>query len=603
MEVLPAGDSVYRTLVPFMLLPARAKNPLRLAVPDPAPGTPAWRLRNPRRRQRRPDRCGRGSPRVHRGSGRTAGESAALSPSGLEFHAKAWQPLGGYTALSMPGPAQASAPFRPPPRRSARRRSEGARSQKRGAWRPPRHDDDHRYRGHPRNMRRPDRGRAADEQIFGRWDGRAVGIEFMMEAGQRLAGALRGTDPHRLGRPARHATPGARDLVELAVHRPRTHLGDDYAGASQVGPERLAEPVDEVLARGVGRGRGQHGQARAGADVEDPAAAPANHVGHEARRQLHHCRDVGRHDRSVARPVRAIEELRVAEAGVVHQDVDRTGTLPYLGQRAIHLALVGQVGWHHQHRQLRVPGRETDVQFLEPFDASGEQDERAGPGTQLDRERTADPGRCTGQQDRSTVERWPHVCRHGTDRPRCRAGRRREKPGRGPSTPSQTRPGCCSRSPRRVRIESQTAGTRGVDRGRSCRCRTLRLRLLRGRQGPEDLLGGKGANLAEMVKLGLPVPPGFTITTEACRAYLDTGAVPEGLEAEIAKHLEALEAARGKKLGDPDDPLLVSVRSGAKFSMPGMMETVLNVGLTDVSVHGLAGQSDNARFAWARTAA
>ena len=119
-----------------------------------------------------------------------------------------------------------------------------------------------------------------------------------------------------------------------------------------------------------------------------------------------------------------------------------------------------------------------------------------------------------------------------------------------------------------------------------------------GDKDQKDLLGGKGANLAEMVKLGLPVPPGFTITTEACRAYLDTGAVPEGLEAEIAKHLEALEAARGKKLGDPDDPLLVSVRSGAKFSMPGMMETVLNVGLTDASVHGLAGQSDNARFAW-----
>jgi pyruvate, orthophosphate dikinase len=119
-----------------------------------------------------------------------------------------------------------------------------------------------------------------------------------------------------------------------------------------------------------------------------------------------------------------------------------------------------------------------------------------------------------------------------------------------------------------------------------------------GDKDQKDLLGGKGANLAEMVKLGLPVPPGFTITTEACRAYLETGAVPEGLEAEIAEHLQALEEARGKKLGDPDDPLLVSVRSGAKFSMPGMMETVLNVGLTDASVHGLAGQSDNARFAW-----
>ena len=120
----------------------------------------------------------------------------------------------------------------------------------------------------------------------------------------------------------------------------------------------------------------------------------------------------------------------------------------------------------------------------------------------------------------------------------------------------------------------------------------------KGDKDQKDLLGGKGANLAEMVKLGLPVPPGFTISTEACRAYLAAGRAPEGLDAEIADHLAALEEARGKKLGDPDDPLLVSVRSGAKFSMPGMMETVLNVGLTDASVHGLAGQSDNPRFAW-----
>jgi pyruvate, orthophosphate dikinase len=119
-----------------------------------------------------------------------------------------------------------------------------------------------------------------------------------------------------------------------------------------------------------------------------------------------------------------------------------------------------------------------------------------------------------------------------------------------------------------------------------------------GDKDQKDLLGGKGANLAEMVKLGLPVPPGFTISTEACRAYLTSGAVPEGLDTEIAEHLAALEEARGKKLGDPGDPLLVSVRSGAKFSMPGMMETVLNIGLNDDSVHGLAAQADNPRFAW-----
>ncbi|MFC7546018.1 pyruvate, phosphate dikinase [Plantactinospora sp. GCM10030261] len=129
-----------------------------------------------------------------------------------------------------------------------------------------------------------------------------------------------------------------------------------------------------------------------------------------------------------------------------------------------------------------------------------------------------------------------------------------------------------------------------------------------GNKGMKDLLGGKGANLAEMTNLGLPVPPGFTITTEACQAYLATGDTPDGLAEEIGRHLDALESAMGKRLGDPDDPLLVSVRSGAKFSMPGMMETVLNVGLNDASVHGLARQAsaggDGAddqggeRFAW-----
>jgi len=94
------------------------------------------------------------------------------------------------------------------------------------------------------------------------------------------------------------------------------------------------------------------------------------------------------------------------------------------------------------------------------------------------------------------------------------------------------------------------------------------------------------------------VPPGFTISTEACRAYLAAGTAPEGLDDEVAEHLATLEDARGKKLGDPGDQLLVSVRSGAKFSMPGMMETVLNIGLNDNSVHGLAAQSDNPRFAW-----
>ena len=119
-----------------------------------------------------------------------------------------------------------------------------------------------------------------------------------------------------------------------------------------------------------------------------------------------------------------------------------------------------------------------------------------------------------------------------------------------------------------------------------------------GNKDLKDLLGGKGANLAEMTNIGLPVPPGFTITTEACRYFLAHGGVPEGLAAEVGDHLRRMEQAMGRELGDPADPLLVSVRSGAKFSMPGMMDTVLNIGITDESVHGLAKQSGNERFAW-----
>src|SRR5687767_9374570 len=109
-----------------------------------------------------------------------------------------------------------------------------------------------------------------------------------------------------------------------------------------------------------------------------------------------------------------------------------------------------------------------------------------------------------------------------------------------------------------------------------------------GGKDDKDLLGGKGANLAEMTRLGLPVPPGFTITTEACRTYMATGQLPPELRVEVTMALRRLEDAMGRTLGDFHDPLLVSVRSGARFSMPGMMETVLNIGLNDASVLGLA---------------
>jgi pyruvate, orthophosphate dikinase len=119
-----------------------------------------------------------------------------------------------------------------------------------------------------------------------------------------------------------------------------------------------------------------------------------------------------------------------------------------------------------------------------------------------------------------------------------------------------------------------------------------------GNRDMKDLLGGKGANLAEMTNMGLPVPPGFTITTEACLTFLAQGGPPPGMLQEAGEHLALLQGTMGKQLGDPDDPLLVSVRSGAKFSMPGMMDTVLNLGLNDVSVKGLAAQTGgDMRFA------
>jgi pyruvate,orthophosphate dikinase len=119
-----------------------------------------------------------------------------------------------------------------------------------------------------------------------------------------------------------------------------------------------------------------------------------------------------------------------------------------------------------------------------------------------------------------------------------------------------------------------------------------------GNRHMKALLGGKGANLAEMTNLRLPVPPGFTITTEACTAYLKAGRPPAELADEVSEHLASLELRMGKQLGQSDDPLLVSVRSGARYSMPGMMETVLNVGLNDQSVRGLAAQAGDERFAF-----
>jgi pyruvate,orthophosphate dikinase len=123
-------------------------------------------------------------------------------------------------------------------------------------------------------------------------------------------------------------------------------------------------------------------------------------------------------------------------------------------------------------------------------------------------------------------------------------------------------------------------------------------RLTEGSARMRDTLGGKGANLAEMTRLGLPVPPGFVVTTQACNATLAAGGFPRGLWAQVLAALAATERAAGKRFGDPVDPLLVSCRSGAKFSMPGMMDTVLNIGLNDATAEGLATLTGDARFAY-----
>src|SRR5438094_1733807 len=116
--------------------------------------------------------------------------------------------------------------------------------------------------------------------------------------------------------------------------------------------------------------------------------------------------------------------------------------------------------------------------------------------------------------------------------------------------------------------------------------------------GGRDLLGGKGIGLAEMTQLGVPVPAGFTITTDACRAFMASGDLPDGLADEIDEHIRHLEQRTGKHFGSSDDPLLVSVRSGAAVSMPGMMDTILNLGLSDAAAEGLAKKTGNARFAY-----
>src|SRR5437588_8854915 len=187
-------------------------------------------------------------------------------------------------------------------------------------------------------------------------------------------------------------------------------------------------------------------------------------------------------------------------------------------------------------------------------------------------------------------------------RSRCGGSRRSSRASSASATATRscrTHPAGCTRS-RSSGLAGDVARTR-----RTLPVRPLKLRRMarfvfdfdEPSGGGRELLGGKGIGLAEMTQLGLPVPAGFTITTDACRAYLAAGEIPGGLEEEIAEHVARLEQRTGKRFGDDDDPLLVSVRSGAAVSMPGMMDSILNVGLNDESVRGLARSTGNEEFA------
>src|SRR5215218_8613734 len=208
---------------------------------------------------------------------------------------------------------------------------------------------------------------------------------------------------------------------------------------------------------------------------------------------------------------------------------------------------------------------------------------------------------------RSTTSSRPPTsscrCPAGSGKRPARAPRRAAV--RGPRSPRTSRRRSATSLPRRLRRSPCSAPGRSPP---ECRCRSKLPRevtwvydFAEGSRDMRELLGGKGANVAEMTRVLGPerVPAGFTITTEACVAYMESGReFPDGLEEQVREALGRLEEAAGKRLGDSDDPLLVSVRSGARESMPGMLDTVLNLGLNDVSVEGLARVTENDRFAW-----
>ncbi len=182
----------------------------------------------------------------------------------------------------------------------------------------------------------------------------------------------------------------------------------------------------------------------------------------------------------------------------------------------------------------------------------------------------------------------------------ARESERDENDQRGCSWKGHAHAGSVLRVSERVKTaERDVLDTRDVGRSVSVHMENHVYDFSAGAELGRELLGGKGAGLAEMTAIGIPVPAGFTVTTAACIEYVQNGRkLPPGLEEEIAAHLKGLEETAGKRFGDAQDPLLVSVRSGAAVSMPGMMDTILNLGLNDESVEGLARATGNERFAW-----
>ena len=310
-------------------------------------------------------------------------------------------------------------------------------------------------------------------------------------------------------------------------------------------------------------------------------------------------------------PVRAGGRRLGETLGIEFEPVHQAG-MPGLCARRVHdhgqtgaLPQPDQAGW------ITVAGRDDSAGRKRPALGPLEQPGGDGPA------HAVVPPELVSDADDSDLRMRPHEStlrpsrarcpgpngpRQRSGPPACRAGRAGRDWAWGPVGPRRGPDG-----PSAAKIPSPTLAVRSTDtvvpseRETRSAMSTPTHYVYEFAEGNRDmaaLLGGKGAGLAEMTRIGLPVPPGFTVTTDACRTYLETGQEPPEMGVEVARALANLERAMGRELGRADDPLLVSVRSGARFSMPGMMETILDIGLNDDSVAGLAKASGQERFAW-----